>query len=92
MSEFTDFSFKISVILSTLYPPILTKYPPTPIQDYKGIVWITLDYYSLLRYYYYLDSEENGIAELLVHQNRIGPMGTFKLSFEPEYKKFKNLK
>ena len=42
--------------------------------------------------YYYLDSEENGIAELLVLQNRIGPIGTFKLSFEPEYKKFKNLK
>ena len=42
--------------------------------------------------YYYLDSEEKGIAELLIRQNRIGPIGTIKLSFEPEYKKFKNLK
>ena len=61
--------------------PEIIKYADTIITLYRD------DYYALD-----LDSEENGIAELLIRQNRSGPIGTIKLIFELEYKKFKNLK
>ena len=63
------------------------------LKDFPEIIKYADTIIILYKYDYYdLDSEENGIAELLIRQNRSGPIGTIKLSFELEYKKFKNLK
>lgn len=42
--------------------------------------------------YYNKDSEEKGIAEIIVAKQRNGPIGTVKLVWLPNYTKFANLK
>jgi len=41
--------------------------------------------------YYYSDSPDLGIAELIVAKNRMGPSGTVRLGFTTRYSTFKNL-
>ena len=41
--------------------------------------------------YYHKDSEDKGIAEVIVAKQRNGPTGTVKLKWLPEYTKFANL-
>jgi replicative DNA helicase len=42
--------------------------------------------------YYHKDTEEKGIAEIIIAKQRNGPIGTTKLAWLPEYTKFANLK
>ena len=41
--------------------------------------------------YYHPETEERGIAELIVTKHRNGPVGTVKLLFEPQYTRYRNL-
>jgi len=41
--------------------------------------------------YYYPETEERGIAELIVTKHRNGPVGTVKLLFEPQFTRYRNL-
>ena len=41
--------------------------------------------------YYYPETEDRGIAELIVTKHRNGPVGTVKLLFEPQYTRYRNL-
>ncbi len=41
--------------------------------------------------YYYAETEDKGIAELITCKHRNGPVGTVKLLFEPEFTRFRNL-
>jgi len=41
--------------------------------------------------YYYPESEDRGIAELIVTKHRLGPVGTVKLLFEPQFTRYRNL-
>jgi replicative DNA helicase len=41
--------------------------------------------------YYYRDSEEKGMAEIILSKHRNGPTGTIKLAFLERYTKFVNL-
>ena len=41
--------------------------------------------------FYYPQTEERGIAELIVTKHRNGPVGTGKLLFEPQYTRYRNL-
>ena len=40
---------------------------------------------------YNLDSEEKGIAQIIIAKQRTGPIGTVKLAWLPQYTVFKNL-
>ena len=42
--------------------------------------------------YYHKDSEEKGVAEIIVAKQRNGPIGTVKLVWLPNYTKFVNMK
>ena len=42
--------------------------------------------------YYHEDSEDKGLAELIVAKQRNGPLGTVKLKFFIEHSRFVNLK
>jgi replicative DNA helicase len=54
-------------------------------QDADLVVFIYRD-----EYYNKEETEEDGIAELIVSKHRNGPIGTVKLTFRPEYPKFMN--
>ncbi len=41
--------------------------------------------------YYEPETEDRGIAELIVTKHRNGPIGTVKLLFEPQYTRYRNL-
>ena len=41
--------------------------------------------------YYYPETEEKGIAELIVTKHRNGPVGTVKMLFEPQFGRYRNL-
>lgn len=41
--------------------------------------------------YYHKDSDDKGIAEIIIAKQRNGPIGTVKLKWLPEYTKFANL-
>ena len=41
--------------------------------------------------YYDPDTEDRGIAELIVTTHRNGPVGTVKMLFEPQFGRFRNL-
>jgi len=41
--------------------------------------------------FYDPETEERGIAELIVTKNRLGPIGTVKLLFEPQFTRYRNL-
>ena len=41
--------------------------------------------------YYELETEDRGIAELIVTKHRNSPIGTVKLLFEPQYTRNRNL-
>ena len=41
--------------------------------------------------FYHPETEERGIAELIVTKHRNGPVGTVKLLFEPQYTRYRNL-
>ncbi len=41
--------------------------------------------------YYHPETEERGIAELIVTKHRNGPVGTVKLLFEPRFTRYRNL-
>ena len=41
--------------------------------------------------YYYPETEDRGIAELIVTKHRNGPIGTVKLLFEPQFIRYRNL-
>ena len=41
--------------------------------------------------YYHPETEERGIAELIVTKHRNGPVGTVKLLFEPQFTRYRNL-
>ena len=41
--------------------------------------------------YYEQETEDRGIAELIVTKHRNGPVGTVKLLFEPQYTRFRNI-
>ena len=41
--------------------------------------------------FYDPETEERGIAELIVTKNRLGPIGTVKLHFEPQFIRYRNL-
>ena len=41
--------------------------------------------------FYHPETEERGIAELIVSKHRNGPVGTVKLLFEPQYTRYRNL-
>ena len=41
--------------------------------------------------YYYPDTEDRGIAELIVTSHRKGPVGTVKMLFEPQFGRYRNL-
>jgi len=42
--------------------------------------------------FYDPESEDRGLAEIIIHKNRNGPVGTCKLLFEPQFTRFRNLK
>ena len=42
--------------------------------------------------YYHRDSEEKGIAEIIIAKQRNGPIGTVKLAWLPEYTRFASLR
>ena len=42
--------------------------------------------------YYDPESEDRGIAEISIHKNTNGPLGTIRLLFEPQFTRFRNLK
>jgi replicative DNA helicase len=54
-------------------------------QDSDLVVFIYRD-----EYYNKEETEEEGIAELIIAKHRNGPIGTVKLTFRPEYPKFMN--
>jgi replicative DNA helicase len=54
-------------------------------QDSDLVVFIYRD-----EYYNKEETEEEGIAELIVSKHRNGPIGTVRLTFRPEYPKFMN--
>ena len=41
--------------------------------------------------YYHKDSDEKGVAEILIAKQRNGPIGTTKLVWLPEYTRFANM-
>ena len=41
--------------------------------------------------YYLPETEDRGIAELIVTKHRNGPVGTVKLLFEPQFTRYRNL-
>ena len=41
--------------------------------------------------YYEPETEDRGIAELIVTKHRNGPIGTVKLLFESQYTRYRNL-
>ena len=41
--------------------------------------------------FYHPETEERGIAELIVTKHRNGPVGTVKLLFEPQFTRYRNL-
>jgi replicative DNA helicase len=41
--------------------------------------------------YYNPETEDRGIAEIIIAKHRNGPTGTIRLLFEPEFTQFKNL-
>ena len=41
--------------------------------------------------YYDPDTEDRGIAEIIVTKHKNGPVGTVKLLFEPQYGRYRNL-
>ena len=41
--------------------------------------------------YYDPETEDRGIAELIVTKHRNGPVGTVKMLFEPQYGRYRNL-
>ena len=41
--------------------------------------------------YYYPDTDDRGITELITCKHRNGPVGTVKLLFEPQFTRFRNL-
>ena len=41
--------------------------------------------------YYHPETEERGIAELIVTKHRHGPVGTVKLLFEPQFTRYRNI-
>ena len=41
--------------------------------------------------YYYPDTEDRGIAELIITSHRNGPVGTVKMLFEPQFGRYRNL-
>ena len=41
--------------------------------------------------YYHPETEDRGIAELIVTKHRHGPVGTVKLLFEPQFTRYRNL-
>jgi len=41
--------------------------------------------------YYNPESEDRGIAEIIICKHRNGPLGTVKLLFEPQYTRYRNL-
>ena len=41
--------------------------------------------------FYHLETEDRGIAELIVTKHRNGPVGTVKLLFEPQFTRYRNL-
>ena len=41
--------------------------------------------------YYYPETEDRGIAELIVTTHRHGPVGTVKMVFEPQFGRYRNL-
>ncbi len=41
--------------------------------------------------YYHPETEDRGIAELIVTKHRNGPVGTVKLLFEPQFTRYRNL-
>lgn len=41
---------------------------------------------------YYADSEDKGVAEIIIGKQRSGPIGTIKLGFEGQYSRFVNIK
>ena len=42
--------------------------------------------------FYDPESEDRGLAEISIHKNTNGPLGTIKLLFEPQFTRFRNLK
>ena len=41
--------------------------------------------------YYNPETEDKGIAEIIITKNRNGPTNTVRLLFEPQYTRFRNL-
>ena len=41
--------------------------------------------------YYDPETEDRGIADLIVTKHRNGPVGTCKMLFEPQYGRYRNL-
>ena len=41
--------------------------------------------------YYEPETEDRGIAELIITSHRNGPVGTVKMLFEPQYGRYRNL-
>jgi replicative DNA helicase len=54
-------------------------------QDPDVIVFVYRDEF------YHEDTEDKGIAELIIGKNRNGPIGTVRTRFEKEYTRFSNL-
>ena len=48
--------------------------------------------FSSISEFYDPESEDRGLAEIIIHKNRNGPLGTIKLLFEPQFTRFRNLK
>ena len=42
--------------------------------------------------FYDPESEDRGLAEISIHKNTNGPLGTIRLLFEPQFTRFRNLK
>ena len=42
--------------------------------------------------FYDPESEDRGLAEISIHKNTSGPLGTIRLLFEPQFTRFRNLK